>query len=1148
MPSPNPATTDWVLIGGGSSGAGLPADTVVAAATRIISNLLLAGDTQPSWRVLGSGRMDWGPGGTTAVDTSLYRQAAGILAGNFDIWRVTNVGDANPIIATRYNAGGGANFPGFVFGLGGASAVDTWLYRNGIGILRTDGVFQTGGTIYANQGTSQQVAISSGGAKITFASTEDTNLYRNAAGVLKTDGVFLSTNAVPVGGTTGQALMKTSGLDYAMAWQTIVGTIPAGGTAGQVLSKISSTDYSVQWSGLPRGYSGTLAARLSAGSYIAGSVYFATDNDIAYLTDGVSTWTTVHYGIPSGGTAGQALVKNTATNFDVAWATIAGGSGLPADTVVVAGTRIISNKLLAGDAQPSWQVMGDGRMNWGPGGSTAVDTNLYRLSAQNLKTDNNFYAGQTFVSLGTGGATGYLFNPPAAAIGYAFSVNVQGEAQARHLVDGNGAHTWGPGGSTATDTTMYRSTVNTIRFSGTIQSGLNTSGQTAFMADGQNAGGWFIASRITGDANWRWLIDPGGGMYFGPGGSAAQDAFFGRTAVNQLQIGKSGYPTCLVIAANNTVWPFVIYDLANASYPPFHIDIAGGLWWGTSSASADTNLYRWAAGYLSTDNIFVPKGGINNASAAAATSYFLQTSAPGDSQARFIQRVDGYMTWGPGGSTAPDVRFYRSWANNLMIEGSLNIYPAAGTTAIIASAQTGDTNFRYIIDGNGMHSWGPGNTASDVSLFRGGAGLLQTNGNFWANGSIVSNLGNANQVYLTNPGGYPGIFFGNANDTYIYRAAANTLGVYNNLVVTGAIDGDMLQYYGDYAAGSYKDGDIVVQNGIAYLCVRPTSAAPTPWVAGSSAGGADVMAYGEITANVGVSSTTQGSPNTVITAPAITVDGATKIVIEFYCYAVVNQTNGAIILGLYEGGTSLGQMGFGFVSGGGTMNCPILVQRELTPTAGTHTYSIGAYLGSAGSGTVFANTGGNQGMPAFVRIRRVGPYSSIPGTVNYATTLPSSPVDGQRAILVDSVNNPTYQWEFRYNAQSTSAYKWEFVGGTPASISVNADQGTTATSPVDLATVGPSLTLPRAGAYIADFGAEGYNNTTGMSCFLSLYVVAVLTLQIISGTNAGVPTALSNVWNITGNQNDLVKLMYSGNGGTSSFRHRFLKITPQRVS
>jgi hypothetical protein len=37
-------------------------------------------------------------------------------------------------------------------------------------------------------------------------------------------------------------------------------------------------------------------------------------------------------------------------------------------------------------------------------------------------------------------------------------------------------------------------------------------------------------------------------------------------------------------------------------------------------------------------------------------------------------------------------------------------------------------------------------------------------------------------------------------------------------------------YNGDYPANTpYTDGDIVVQNGIPYLCVQPTSSAPVPW-------------------------------------------------------------------------------------------------------------------------------------------------------------------------------------------------------------------------------------------------------------------------------------------------------------------------------
>lgn len=47
----------------------------------------------------------------------------------------------------------------------------------------------------------------------------------------------------------------------------------------------------------------------------------------------------------------------------------------------------------------------------------------------------------------------------------------------------------------------------------------------------------------------------------------------------------------------------------------------------------------------------------------------------------------------------------------------------------------------------------------------------------------------------------------------------------------------------------------------------------------------------------------------------------------------------------------------------------------------------------------------------------------------YGTTLPGSPGDQQMAILVDSTTNPTYHWQFRYNAGNSTSYKWEFIGG-----------------------------------------------------------------------------------------------------------------------
>src|SRR5262245_46792708 len=96
-------------------------------------------------------------------------------------------------------------------------------------------------------------------------------------------------------------------------------------------------------------------------------------------------------------------------------------AALPADTVVVAGTRVLTNRLLAGDAQPAWRQMGDGKLEWGPGGSTAPDTSLYRAGAAALATNGDLYA-----NLG-GADQSYLGNwsgNPALIFGSAGDVNL----------------------------------------------------------------------------------------------------------------------------------------------------------------------------------------------------------------------------------------------------------------------------------------------------------------------------------------------------------------------------------------------------------------------------------------------------------------------------------------------------------------------------------------------------------------------------------------------------------------------------------------------------------------------------------------------------------------------------------------------------
>ena len=93
------------------------------------------------------------------------------------------------------------------------------------------------------------------------------------------------------------------------------------------------------------------------------------------------------------------------------------------------------------------------------------------------------------------------------------------------------------------------------------------------------------------------------------------------------------------------------------------------------------------------------------------------------------------------------------------------------------------------------------------------------------------------------------------------------------------------------------------------------------------------------------------------------------------------------------------------------------------------------------------------------------------------TALPASPVDGQEVILVDSLTAATYRWRLRYNAGASGANKWGYIGGSPAEARVATSETTgTIGSYVNLGTVGPRFTVPRAGDYAVRFGATFIDN------------------------------------------------------------------------
>lgn len=127
------------------------------------------------------------------------------------------------------------------------------------------------------------------------------------------------------------------------------------------------------------------------------------------------------------------------------------------------------------------------------------------------------------------------------------------------------------------------------------------------------------------------------------------------------------------------------------------------------------------------------------------------------------------------------------------------------------------------------------------------------------------------------------------------------------------------------------------------------------------------------TSTVVISSTTEATPTTVVTAPSITFDG-TPVILEFWAPQLNSPTTAAgntSNLSFYEGATELGQFAqvITQVASQSTLLVPV-GRYEFTPAAGSHTYSVGAWCsGSTTSASVVAGAGGTgTRLPGFIRV------------------------------------------------------------------------------------------------------------------------------------------------------------------------------------
>ncbi|WP_435279347.1 hypothetical protein [Streptomyces sp. 1222.5] len=142
----------------------------------------------------------------------------------------------------------------------------------------------------------------------------------------------------------------------------------------------------------------------------SGKPIFETDTSYrSYFSNGTSPASASWVEIPNGSaTYNSNLTMASGKQINL------GGSGSPASIAVLntlAGTDMLTGRV-TGDTQSRFVLDTDGTMNWGPGGASATDVNLFRSATNTLRTNDNLTVD---LALSVGGALTVTGNINSAA-------------------------------------------------------------------------------------------------------------------------------------------------------------------------------------------------------------------------------------------------------------------------------------------------------------------------------------------------------------------------------------------------------------------------------------------------------------------------------------------------------------------------------------------------------------------------------------------------------------------------------------------------------------------------------------------------------------------------------------------------------------
>jgi hypothetical protein len=323
-------------------------------------------------------------------------------------------------------------------------------------------------------------------------------------------------------------------------------------------------------------------------------------------------------------------------------------------------------------------------------------------------------------------------------------------------------------------------------------------------------------------------------------------------------------------------------------------------------------------------------------------------------------------------------------------------------------------------------------------------------------------------------------------------------------------------------------------------------------------GGLVELGYGEFS-YAGNVTATSGSPLAVMSPLTVICDGS-PILIDAYIAGIRPAlTAGAfIIVELYEDGLLINsQWALVITPASGDRFSPASCHLRRTPSAGAHTYQVKTYV-SGGTGYISSGDFGRSA--SFLRVSKIIQASQlIVQTPNapLVTSLPSNAIDGQEVrYLADNTNGII--WNLRYRAGSSSAHKWEFIGGHPLLAYDSTQYNTTNTT---LTRPGSSqITLPLAGDYSFDGSCGFVVSGTGAAQYVYSHLTingtaigsskTYLMASALSNAGVGQDSAFTRV-----RQDDLsagsnIYMMYASGASGLTVYIRFIRYsaTPIRVS